>query len=109
MSTGLVQFQFWMNWSGYLRFVGDVFGAPLAIERLAAFFLEPVFLGLWLFGRDRLSRRVLSWPAAWMIVRAMAATTRSDSEGRRQHVQATSRGVDRGRAAEVTGDRACAH
>jgi cytochrome bd-type quinol oxidase subunit 1 len=57
--TGLVQeFQFGMNWSAYSRFVGDVFGAPLAIEGLAAFFLESTFLGLWLFGWDRLSRRV---------------------------------------------------
>jgi cytochrome d ubiquinol oxidase subunit I len=57
--TGLVQeFQFGMNWSTYSRFVGDVFGAPLAMEGLAAFFLESVFLGLWLFGWDRLSRRV---------------------------------------------------
>ena len=57
--TGLVQeFQFGMNWSAYSRFVGDVFGAPLALEGLAAFFLESVFLGLWLFGWDRLSRRV---------------------------------------------------
>jgi cytochrome d ubiquinol oxidase subunit I len=57
--TGLVQeFQFGMNWSGYSRFVGDVFGAPLAMEGLAAFFLESTFLGLWLFGWDRLSRRV---------------------------------------------------
>jgi cytochrome bd ubiquinol oxidase subunit I len=57
--TGLVQeFQFGMNWSAYSRFVGDVFGAPLAIEGLAAFFLESTFLGLWLFGWDRLPRRV---------------------------------------------------
>jgi len=57
--TGLVQeFQFGMNWSVYSRFVGDVFGAPLAMEGLAAFFLESVFLGLWLFGWDRLSKRV---------------------------------------------------
>jgi cytochrome d ubiquinol oxidase subunit I len=57
--TGLVQeFQFGMNWSVYSRFVGDVFGAPLAVEGLAAFFLESTFLGLWIFGRDRLSRRV---------------------------------------------------
>ena len=57
--TGLVQeFQFGMNWSTYSRFVGDVFGAPLAMEGLAAFFLESVFLGLWLFGWDRLSKRV---------------------------------------------------
>ena len=59
MVTGLVQeFQFGMNWSEYSRFVGDVFGAPLAMEGLAAFFLESVFLGLWLFGWDRLPKRI---------------------------------------------------
>ncbi len=53
--TGIVQeFQFGMNWSDYSRFVGDIFGAPLAIEGLAAFFLESTFLGLWIFGWDRL-------------------------------------------------------
>jgi cytochrome d ubiquinol oxidase subunit I len=57
--TGLVQeFQFGMNWSAYSRFVGDVFGAPLAMEGLAAFFLESTFLGLWIFGWDRLPRRI---------------------------------------------------
>ncbi|MFF4341299.1 cytochrome ubiquinol oxidase subunit I [Kitasatospora sp. NPDC001540] len=57
--TGLVQeFQFGMDWSAYSRTVGDVFGAPLAMEGLAAFFLESTFLGLWLFGWDRLPRRV---------------------------------------------------
>jgi cytochrome d ubiquinol oxidase subunit I len=57
--TGLVQeFQFGMNWGAYSRLVGNVFGAPLAMEGLAAFFLESTFLGLWLFGWDRLSRRV---------------------------------------------------
>jgi len=57
--TGLVQeFEFGMNWSAYSKFVGDVFGAPLAMEGLAAFFLESTFLGLWLFGWDRLPRRV---------------------------------------------------
>src|SRR5215210_6516747 len=55
--TGLVQeFQFGMAWSDYSRFVGDVFGAPLAIEALLAFFLESTFLGLWIFGWDRLPR-----------------------------------------------------
>jgi cytochrome d ubiquinol oxidase subunit I len=55
--TGIVQeFQFGMNWSDYSRFVGDVFGAPLAIEGLLAFFLESTFLGLWIFGWDRLPR-----------------------------------------------------
>src|SRR5664279_982603 len=56
--TGIVQeFQFGMNWSEYSRFVGDVFGAPLALEALIAFFMESTFLGLWIFGWDRLSRR----------------------------------------------------
>jgi cytochrome bd ubiquinol oxidase subunit I len=55
--TGIVQeFQFGMNWSDYSRFVGDIFGAPLAIEGLAAFFLESTFLGLWIFGWERLPR-----------------------------------------------------
>lgn len=53
--TGIVQeFQFGMNWSDYSRFVGDIFGAPLAIEALLAFFLESTFLGLWIFGWGRL-------------------------------------------------------
>jgi cytochrome bd ubiquinol oxidase subunit I len=57
--TGLVQeFEFGMNWSTYSRFVGGVFGAPLAMEGLAAFFLESTFLGLWLFGWDRLPKGV---------------------------------------------------
>ena len=57
--TGLVQeFEFGMNWSAYSRMVGNVFGAPLAMEGLAAFFLESTFLGLWIFGWDKLSRRV---------------------------------------------------
>jgi cytochrome d ubiquinol oxidase subunit I len=59
IATGIVQeFQFGMNWSDYSRFVGDVFGAPLAIEGLAAFFLESTFLGLWIFGWDRLPKKV---------------------------------------------------
>jgi cytochrome d ubiquinol oxidase subunit I len=57
--TGIVQeFQFGMNWSGYSRFVGDVFGAPLAIEALSAFFLESTFLGVWIFGKNRLPKKV---------------------------------------------------
>jgi cytochrome d ubiquinol oxidase subunit I len=57
--TGIVQeFQFGMNWSDYSRFVGDIFGAPLAIEGLLAFFLESTFLGLWIFGWDRLPKKV---------------------------------------------------
>jgi cytochrome d ubiquinol oxidase subunit I len=57
--TGIVmEFQFGMNWSEYSRFVGDVFGAPLAIEALVAFFLESTFLGIWIFGWDRLPKGV---------------------------------------------------
>jgi cytochrome d ubiquinol oxidase subunit I len=57
--TGIVQeFQFGMNWSDYSRFVGDIFGAPLALEALLAFFLESTFLGLWIFGWDRLPTKV---------------------------------------------------
>jgi cytochrome d ubiquinol oxidase subunit I len=57
--TGIVQeFQFGMNWSDYSRFVGDIFGAPLAVEGLVAFFLESTFLGLWIFGWDKLPRKL---------------------------------------------------
>ena len=59
VATGIVQeFQFGMNWSEYSRFVGDVFGAPLAMEALAAFFIESTFLGLWIFGWDRLPKKI---------------------------------------------------
>ena len=59
VATGIVQeFQFGMNWSEYSRFVGDIFGAPLAFEALLAFFLESTFLGLWIFGKGRLSPKV---------------------------------------------------
>ena len=57
--TGIVQeFQFGMNWGAYSRLVGNIFGAPLAMEGLAAFFLESTFLGLWLFGWDKLPKRL---------------------------------------------------
>ncbi|WP_010534841.1 cytochrome ubiquinol oxidase subunit I [Brachybacterium squillarum] len=59
IATGIVQeFQFGMNWSEYARYVGDVFGAPLALEGLVAFFLESVFLGLWIFGWDKLPEKI---------------------------------------------------
>ncbi|MCD4535423.1 cytochrome ubiquinol oxidase subunit I [Nocardioides sp. cx-169] len=65
--TGIVQeFQFGMNWSAYSRFVGDVFGAPLAIEGLLAFFLESTFLGLWIFGWDRLPAK-LHAACMWLV------------------------------------------
>ncbi len=59
VATGIVQeFQFGMNWSEYSRYVGDIFGAPLAVEALLAFFLESTFLGLWIFGWGRISKGV---------------------------------------------------
>ena len=55
--TGIVQeFQFGMNWSEYSRFMGDIFGAPLAIEALLAFYVESVFIGVWIFGWDKISK-----------------------------------------------------
>src|SRR6266581_9599482 len=68
VATGIVQeFQFGMNWSDYSRFVGDIFGAPLAMEGLLAFFLESTFIGLWMFGWDRLPRRG-HLACIWMVV-----------------------------------------
>jgi cytochrome d ubiquinol oxidase subunit I len=68
VATGLVQeFEIGMNWSVYSKFVGNVFGAPLAIEGLAAFFLESTFLGLWIFGWNRLSPR-LHLATLWIAV-----------------------------------------
>ncbi|KRV47235.1 cytochrome BD ubiquinol oxidase subunit I [Wenjunlia vitaminophila] len=65
--TGIVQeFQFGMNWSEYSRFVGDVFGAPLAFEALLAFFFESTFIGLWIFGWDRLPKKV-HLACIWMV------------------------------------------
>jgi cytochrome bd ubiquinol oxidase subunit I len=66
--TGIVQeFQFGMNWSAYSWFVGDIFGAPLALEALLAFFLESTFLGLWIFGWDRLPPK-LHLATIWLVV-----------------------------------------
>ena len=65
--TGIVmEFQFGMNWAGYANFIGDIFGAPLAIEALLAFFLESTFLGLWIFGWDKLSKR-LHATVIWLV------------------------------------------
>ncbi len=66
--TGIVQeFQFGMNWSQYSRFVGDIFGAPLAVEALLAFFLESTFIAVWFFGWDKLSKRV-HLTSIWLVV-----------------------------------------
>ena len=65
--TGIVQeFHFGMNWSEYSRFMGDIFGAPLALEALTAFFLESVFLGVWIFGEGRLSKK-LHCLSIWLV------------------------------------------
>jgi len=57
--TGItLEFQFGMNWSKYSEYVGDIFGAPLAIEATAAFFLESTFIGLWIFGWNRISPKL---------------------------------------------------
>src|SRR5690242_7199615 len=72
--TGLVQeFEFGMNWSDYSRYVGDEFGAPLAMEGLAAFFLESTFLGLWLFGWNVLPRAV-HLASAWLVALGSAGS-----------------------------------
>lgn len=65
--TGItMEFQFGTNWSEYSKYMGDIFGAPLAIEALAAFFLESTFIGVWIFGKDRLSPRVRAF-SIWMV------------------------------------------
>jgi cytochrome d ubiquinol oxidase subunit I len=72
--TGIVlEFQFGMNWSGYSRFVGDVFGAPLAVEALAAFFVESTFLGVWIFGWGRIPAR-LHLASIWLVALASSAS-----------------------------------
>jgi len=65
--TGILQeFQFGMNWSEYSRFMGDVFGAPLAVEALLAFFMESTFIGVWIFGRDKLPKWMIA-ASAWLV------------------------------------------
>jgi len=65
--TGIVQeFQFGMNWSEYSRYVGDIFGAPLAIEALMAFFLESTFLGVWIFGEGKIPEKA-HLASIWMV------------------------------------------
>ena len=61
-----MEFQFGMNWSEYSRFVGDIFGAPLAIEALLAFFLESTFLGIWIFGWEKLSKKMHA-TSIWLV------------------------------------------
>ncbi len=72
VATGItMEFQFGMNWSEYSRFVGDIFGAPLAAEGIFSFFLESTFLGILLFGWKRFSKKTL-WLASLMV--AVGAT-----------------------------------
>ena len=74
VATGIVQeFQFGMNWSAYSRFVGDIFGAPLAFEGLIAFFFESTFIGLWIFGWGRLPRLV-HLACIWIVAFAVNAS-----------------------------------
>jgi cytochrome bd ubiquinol oxidase subunit I len=74
VATGIVQeFQFGMNWSEYSRFVGDIFGAPLAMEGLVAFFFESTFIGLWIFGWTRLPRLV-HLACIWIVAIAVNAS-----------------------------------
>ena len=74
VATGIVQeFQFGMNWSAYSRFVGDIFGAPLAFEGLIAFFFESTFIGLWIFGWSRLPRLV-HLACIWIVAFAVNAS-----------------------------------
>lgn len=63
----VLEFQFGLHWSGLMTFAGDVFGAPLAMETMAAFFLESTFLGLWIFGWGRLNRWVHT-ALIWLVV-----------------------------------------
>jgi cytochrome d ubiquinol oxidase subunit I len=67
VATGIVQeFQFGMNWSEYSRFMGDIFGAPLAIEALLAFYMESTFIGIWVFGWKKLSPKAHA-ATAWLV------------------------------------------
>lgn len=65
--TGItMEFQFGMNWAEYSKYVGDIFGAPLAIEATLAFFLESTFLGIWIFGWKKISKKAHAF-AIWMV------------------------------------------
>jgi cytochrome d ubiquinol oxidase subunit I len=65
--TGItMEFQFGMNWAEYSKYVGDIFGAPLAIEATMAFFMESVFIGLWIFGWNKVSKKVHAL-AIWLV------------------------------------------
>ena len=81
--TGIVQeFQFGMNWSEYSRFVGDIFGAPLAIEALMAFFLESTFLGVWIFGEGKVPEKV-HLASIWLVAIGSNLSRAVDPAGQR--------------------------
>jgi len=98
--TGLVQeFQFGMNWSSYSRFVGDVFGAPLAMESLLAFFLESTFIGIWIFGWDKL-KPALHAACIWLVAigTTMSAFFIMAANSFMQHPVGITMNADRSRA-----------
>lgn len=65
--TGItMEFQFGTNWSEYSKYMGDIFGSPLAIEALLAFFLESTFIGIWFFGRNKISPKLRAF-SMWMV------------------------------------------
>jgi len=102
--TGIVQeFQFGMNWSAYSRFVGDVFGAPLAMEALLAFFLESTFIGLWIFGWGKLPPR-LHLATIWI---AAIGTNLSASLAARGHPAPRSTSPSRRVPAAAAGSAPC--
>jgi cytochrome d ubiquinol oxidase subunit I len=93
--TGIVQeFQFGMNWSEYSRFVGDIFGAPLAIEALLAFFLESTFLGLWI----RMGEAVQGMRTAVMWLVAIGSTVCGVDLDHNSFMQSLSYIIQNGRA-----------
>lgn len=100
VATGIVQeFQFGMAWSEYSRFVGDVFGAPLAMEALAAFFVESTFLGLWIFGWDRLPKKIhLACIWAVAVATNLSAFFILAANSWMQHPVGTTYNVETGRA-----------
>jgi hypothetical protein len=106
--TGIVlESQFGMNWSAYSRFVGDVFGAPLAREGLLAFFMESVFLGLWIFGWDKLTPR-LHLATIWLPSGHVHPALRGTRGGRRVAHDPPHPGQRSAGAGRVRGRRAAA-
>jgi cytochrome bd ubiquinol oxidase subunit I len=92
--TGItMEFQFGMNWAEYSRYVGDIFGAPLAIEATVAFFLESVFIGLWIFGWNKVSKKVHAL-SIWLVAIFSTNLRPGDPAGQRLDAE-PGRGQDR--------------